>query len=83
MKFDKIVAALIIIVGLGILVLLDFPRQRVYDCGMAEWHPDIPAEVRDECRKLRYDHWKQEQRDKNERKNEERIHEGRSIILRA
>jgi hypothetical protein len=26
---------------------------RVYDCGMAEWHPDIPLEVREECRKLR------------------------------
>lgn len=26
---------------------------RVYDCGMAEWHPDIPVEVKEECRKLR------------------------------
>jgi len=29
------------------------PTQRVYDCGMAEWHPDIPAKVREECRKIR------------------------------
>ncbi len=26
-------------------------RVRIYDCGMAEWHPDIPKEVKEECRK--------------------------------
>lgn len=26
-------------------------KSRVYDCGMAEWHPDIPKEVKEECRK--------------------------------
>lgn len=29
------------------------PTTRVYDCGMAEWHPDIPAKVKEECRKQR------------------------------
>ena len=24
---------------------------RVYDCGMAEWHPDIPPKVKEECRR--------------------------------
>lgn len=24
---------------------------RIYDCGMAEWHPDIPKDVKEECRK--------------------------------
>ena len=28
-------------------------RSHVYDCGMAEWHPDIPKEVKEECRRLR------------------------------
>lgn len=28
-------------------------KVRVYDCGMAEWHPDIPSKVKEECRKLR------------------------------
>lgn len=27
------------------------PATRVYDCGMAEWHPDIPQVVKEECRK--------------------------------
>ena len=30
--------------------------ERVYDCGMAEWHPDIPTEVKEACRKRRLDH---------------------------
>lgn len=36
-----------------ILSNVDIPTYRVYDCGMAEWHPDIPQEVRDECRSRR------------------------------
>lgn len=24
-----------------------------YDCGMAEWHPDVPREVREQCRNKR------------------------------
>jgi hypothetical protein len=38
-----------------IIVLYFIPmptnEYRVYDCGMAEWHPDIPKAVKDECRK--------------------------------
>lgn len=39
----------------GILALVPMPENsyRVYDCGMAEWHPDIPKEVKEECRKRR------------------------------
>ncbi len=41
--------------GVATMVTLPFfipvQEHRVYDCGMAEWHPDIPAEVREECRK--------------------------------
>lgn len=46
-----------IVVGLSLTMfgLIVFgnslPQQRVYDCGMAEWHPDIPPKVREECRK--------------------------------
>lgn len=36
-----------------ILSVTPMPETRVYDCGMAEWHPDIPIEVREECRKIR------------------------------
>jgi len=33
---------------------IDAPEYRVYDCGMAEWHPDIPNDVKEECRKRQY-----------------------------
>ena len=36
------------------------PQQQVYDCGMAEWHPDIPNKVREECRKLRNKNYNEE-----------------------
>jgi hypothetical protein len=36
-----------------ILSVTPMPEYRVYDCGMAEWHPDIPKEVKEECRRLR------------------------------
>lgn len=38
-----------------VLSLIPMPEERVklYDCGMAEWHPDIPKEVKEQCRKLR------------------------------
>ncbi len=38
----------------GILLYnTEIPTYRVYDCGMAEWHPDIPNSVKEECRKQR------------------------------
>lgn len=36
--------------------ILPDTRERVYDCGMAEWHPDIPNEVKEECRKRRQEY---------------------------
>ncbi len=38
---------------IGLLAITPMPdeRVRIYDCGMAEWHPDIPKEVKEECRK--------------------------------
>ena len=36
-------------------------RYRVYNCGMAEWHPDIPKEVKEECRRRALEHWREKQ----------------------
>ena len=36
-------------------------QYRVYDCGMAEWHPDIPPKVKEECRRRFHEHWKEQQ----------------------
>ncbi len=56
---------IIIVVLAGILVTIVLFNQpenqgRVYDCGMAEWHPDIPQVVREECRRLHYEEWKKQ-----------------------
>ena len=57
-KLLKVIGFAIIFVCLllamiGIIVFnSDLPTQRVYDCGMAEWHPDIPPQVKEECRRL-------------------------------
>ena len=48
------------IIWVVVLSRVDIPEYRVYDCGMAEWHPDIPLEVREECRKRRYQDWKKQ-----------------------
>jgi hypothetical protein len=50
--------------AIGLAYLLPEQEGRYYDCGMAEWHPDIPTQVREECQKLRYEQWKKEN-DKN------------------
>ncbi len=51
-----------ILISMILLVLIfEKPQGKVYDCGMAEWHPDIPAYVKEECRRLRQEEWKREQ----------------------
>jgi len=60
---DKITLIVLLIVAVIVVIFTDFgdSKVRVYDCGMAEWHPDIPNSVKEECRKLRYEEWKKEQ----------------------
>ncbi len=43
------------LVWILILSFIPMPEEQIrfYDCGMAEWHPDIPKEVKEECRKQR------------------------------
>jgi hypothetical protein len=45
-----------------ILSMTPMPETKVYDCGMAEWHPDIPPKVKEECRRRALEYWRQEQR---------------------
>jgi len=45
------VAAILILICVLTLSNCEDIGDRVYDCGMAEWHPDIPPAVKEECRK--------------------------------
>lgn len=38
---------------IGLIILLPTTEGKYYDCSMAEWHPDIPSEIKEECRKLK------------------------------
>ena len=29
------------------------PETKVYDCSLADFHPDFPPDVKEQCRKLR------------------------------
>lgn len=51
--FGIVIFALLFVAIPALLFLVPTPKERIYDCGMAEWHPDIPIEVREECRRLR------------------------------
>ena len=51
-----------IIFVLVLAVMLPDIEEKVYDCSMSEWHPDIPKSVREECQKRRHEYLKQEQK---------------------
>ena len=66
---QKLIVFVIMIAALLILIFTDWgARGRVYDCGMAEWHPDIPTEVKEECRRMRRDDFQRQQQQFIERK---------------
>lgn len=52
-----ILFAVLILTATGIIIsvlnMIPVPEYRVYDCSMAEFHPDYPKDVKEECRKLR------------------------------
>lgn len=50
---QAVLAVALLIMCMFLLTTCEDSRERKYDCGMAEWHPDIPAEVKEACRKLR------------------------------
>ena len=53
---ERILIVLALVASISILVLTDFGNSatvKVYDCSIAEWHPDTPKSVREECRRLR------------------------------
>ena len=59
---ERVVVLSVIVVSIIILIFTDFGKAgRVYDCGMAEWHPDIPNAVKEECRQRHLEEWKRHQ----------------------
>lgn len=50
---DIIVAIALFLVAIGCLIGMEPAQERYYDCSLAEFHPDYPIEVREQCRALR------------------------------
>jgi hypothetical protein len=46
------IGALSIVLTL-VLALVPAPEYKIYDCSVAEFHPDYPPDVREQCRKQR------------------------------
>lgn len=51
------VLAILVAIALSWLIWLITPQEhyRVYDCSLAEFHPDYPPQVREECRRIQRD----------------------------
>lgn len=52
----KMVLSIFVLIITIFYITLRYPNDdlhgRIYDCGMAEWHPDIPPKVKEECRRI-------------------------------
>jgi hypothetical protein len=47
------IIAMIVLVGIATWGIMYGPQSRVYDCSLAEFHPDFPIAVRKECRRIK------------------------------
>jgi hypothetical protein len=43
------------VLWIALLAFIPMPTEVVYDCSIAEFHPDFPPKVKEECRRLRRD----------------------------
>ncbi len=59
---DKLIVAIILLIAILILANADWDnRTVVYDCSIAEISPDYPQEVKNECRRLRIEEFRERQ----------------------
>ncbi len=49
----KMVAVVLTAIAAILFLTREEPKGRYYDCSIAEFHPDYPPKVKEECRKLR------------------------------
>jgi hypothetical protein len=60
---DNILLIIALLAVAGAFMYFDTGENyRVYDCGMAEWHPDIPQQVKEECRRRSLENWREQQK---------------------
>lgn len=49
------IVTILLVLSIPILIIVNnrLPRAHYYNCDIAEFHPDYPAAVKEECRKIR------------------------------
>jgi hypothetical protein len=52
------ISTVILILLTVIFTNFDKPRGRYYDCRLAEISPDFPVDVKEECRRIRLEEYK-------------------------
>ena len=50
---QALIAVVLLIACTMLLIFDDSPREVRYDCSIAEFHPDYPKEVKEQCRKIK------------------------------
>jgi hypothetical protein len=63
-----VVGVAALVAAMFFLISGDHPTERIYDCGMAEWHPDIPPAVKEACRNRAREYWREQQERINKEK---------------
>ena len=59
---DKLIIGVILLVSIVILANANWnDKTVVYDCSLAEISPDYPQEVKNECRRLRIEEFRERQ----------------------
>jgi hypothetical protein len=53
---DIILAIVLALVAIGCFIGMEPAKEHYYDCSLAEFHPDYPTEVREQCRAIRQQH---------------------------
>jgi hypothetical protein len=66
----QIILVIVLILCLVVFIINNFSytQTRVYDCSLSEISPDYPIEVKQECRKLRYEEYLKEQQELRQRR---------------
>ena len=59
----KFIIGFLVACAIWVIILsnIEMPEYKIFDCRISEFHPDYPAEVKEECRK------KQNEQQKNQR----------------
>jgi len=59
---DKLIIAVVLLMAIVVLANANWnDRTVVYDCSIAEISPDYPQEVKNECRRLRMEEFRERQ----------------------